>query len=272
VIVDIIHLPLLLSLHNYVVYYAQADDREYYESRLIKKIIDLLYERHFHRGNPIISMSRHLTDIFNKKYKRVDAYTIKTGIDHATFYPEPDSELVNDKGKKKAIVFMVRGDAYRKGYDIALKTFESLDKSITDRIELWVCGQQQEGSIFPFIVKNFGIVSDSRLRQILSSADIFFYPSRHEGFGLFPLEAMACGCIVVTTEAIPYAKETPSIVTSKIGDCRDLARNISTLILDEVLLHNLQEQAINESKKYDLMRSKKEFEFVLAEILQEQRQ
>ena len=266
-IVDIIHLPLLLSLSNPVIYYAQADDREYYDSKLVRMIIDLLYNIHFHRGNRIVSMSQHLTDIFRERYKQVQAHTIKTGIDHSIFYPEPDKQLIIEKSMKKSLLFMSRGDAYRKGHDIALKTFESLGKDVIDKLELWICGNSVDGNLFPFAVKNFGVVPDSRLRQILSSADIFFYPSRHEGFGLFPLEAMACGCAVVTTHAIPYAKTTASILSSTIGDIASLARDITRLVTDDAVLKDHKIRSMEEASHYDIARSKKDFELALSEIL-----
>ena len=127
-VVDIIHLPLLLSIRNRVIYYAQAYDMEYYDNPLLRKAIDMLYTIYFRAGKPIISMSQHLTEIFIKRYAFHNARTIKTGIDHATFYPEPNEELITSKRSNRAIVFMARGDAYRKGHDSALKVFEALDK------------------------------------------------------------------------------------------------------------------------------------------------
>lgn len=43
-----------------------------------------------------------------------------------------------------------------------------------------------------------GYVKDEDLPCLYSGADCFVYPSFYEGFGLPPLEAMACGCPVVT--------------------------------------------------------------------------
>ncbi|MDP6539142.1 MAG: glycosyltransferase family 1 protein [Planctomycetota bacterium] len=42
-------------------------------------------------------------------------------------------------------------------------------------------------------------VGDSELTRLYAGADAFLFPSLHEGFGLPPLEAMACGTPVVTS-------------------------------------------------------------------------
>ena len=51
-----------------------------------------------------------------------------------------------------------------------------------------------------------GFVSDAELSALYRSASVFCYPSFDEGFGLPVLEAMACGCPVVTS-AIPALRE-----------------------------------------------------------------
>jgi glycosyltransferase involved in cell wall biosynthesis len=42
---------------------------------------------------------------------------------------------------------------------------------------------------------------DGLLRAYYSAASVFVYPSRYEGFGIPPLEAMASGCPVVCSDA-----------------------------------------------------------------------
>jgi alpha-1,3-rhamnosyl/mannosyltransferase len=53
-----------------------------------------------------------------------------------------------------------------------------------------------------------GYVSDEDLRALYSSCRVFVYPSRYEGFGLPPLEAMSCGAPVVAGRCGAVAEVT----------------------------------------------------------------
>lgn len=46
-----------------------------------------------------------------------------------------------------------------------------------------------------------GYVSDGELRALYENAVCFVYPSKYEGFGLPPLEAMECGCPVIVSNS-----------------------------------------------------------------------
>ena len=269
VIVDIIHLPLLVGLCNRVVYFAQADDIEYYDNNIARHLMDFLYRIYLRKGAVVITVDNRLTETFKERYGYSACHTVTNGIELDKFYPEPDRELLNKKAGRKALFFMARGDHFRKGFDLAVEVFKRIDAGTAAQMELWVCGEQMDDTRFPFMVRNFGIVSDDRLRQLLSSADIFFYPSRHEGFGLFPLEAMACGCVVLTTEAVPYANKYECIVTTDIGNIDAMVNQIKGLLLSPVILERMQQDAVLVARLYDIRKSCEQFVASLYEIRSE---
>ena len=66
-----------------------------------------------------------------------------------------------------------------------------------------------------------GHVTDAQLRALYEGALALVYPSSYEGFGLPPLEAMACGCpVIISSQAAlrEVAKDAAEIViTSEKG-------------------------------------------------------
>ena len=55
-------------------------------------------------------------------------------------------------------------------------------------------------------VKVLGRVSDEELLRLYHQAECFIFPSIYEGFGIPPVEAMACGCPVLAAD-IPVLRE-----------------------------------------------------------------
>jgi alpha-1,3-rhamnosyl/mannosyltransferase len=88
-----------------------------------------------------------------------------------------------------------------------------------------------------------GFVSRSELRDLYRGALAFIYPSRYEGFGLPPLEAMACGAPVIATRtgAIPeYSGDAALLVPP--GDRQALREAMARLIADRGLRRELRER------------------------------
>jgi glycosyltransferase involved in cell wall biosynthesis len=56
-------------------------------------------------------------------------------------------------------------------------------------------------------IRRVGFVSDAELRALFSGAAAFAFPSRYEGFGLPPIEAMACGTATLVSD-LPALRES----------------------------------------------------------------
>ena len=79
-----------------------------------------------------------------------------------------------------------------------------------------------------------GYVPDEHLPALYSGATIFVYPSLYEGFGLPPLEAMACGTPVITsnTTSLPEVVGDAALLVDPL-DVEATARAIERLAGDE---------------------------------------
>jgi glycosyltransferase involved in cell wall biosynthesis len=80
-------------------------------------------------------------------------------------------------------------------------------------------------------VVDLGTVSDSRLVELYNAAHVFLFPSHFEGFGWPPVEAMACGTPVVTSN-LPVLLETVQDVglVAAPDDVEGLADGVRTLL------------------------------------------
>jgi glycosyltransferase involved in cell wall biosynthesis len=88
-------------------------------------------------------------------------------------------------------------------------------------------------SALPPWVEFHGRVTDVRLRRLYSAADVFVFPSWVEGFGLPPLEAMACGTAVLST-AVGVVRESTDegVVTVPPRDPDALGEALGGLLAD----------------------------------------
>lgn len=72
-------------------------------------------------------------------------------------------------------------------------------------------------------VRFLGCVPDQDLAALYGAARVFIFPSLYEGFGIPPLEAMACGCPVVAS----HAASIPEV-------CGDVAVYVDPLSVDSI--------------------------------------
>jgi glycosyltransferase involved in cell wall biosynthesis len=100
-------------------------------------------------------------------------------------------------------------------------------------------------------IEVMGYLPRERLRDLYRRALAFVYPSRCEGFGIPPLEAMACGAAVVATRtgAIPeFAGDSALLVTP--GDRQALRDALLRVLRDHVLRRDLRARAPEHAARY----------------------
>lgn len=96
-----------------------------------------------------------------------------------------------------------------------------------------------------------GYVADDDLPALYSGASVFAFPSLYEGFGLPPLEAMACGTPVVTSNA----SSLPEVVgdgglTVEPSDVRGFAAALERLLTDEALHETCRERGLARAGRF----------------------
>jgi len=261
VLVDLAVMALFVSLRNRfsVILFAQEDDRSYYQSRMMKILILLVYKVIFRIKIPLICVSDSLAARFSLLgASRV--ISVPNGIDLQLFSRQEMSPFFNEKGESVAIIVHARDD-HRKGFDVAIKAIEKLYSFKPHGWEIWVIGQEIPLFRTPGVsIKKFGLLNEKQLSECLSAGDIFLSSSRHEGFGLLQLQAMACGCALVTTDAFVLAEHEVNALVTAVDDSSGLAQCLDRLISDPQLRTRLSKSATNLVSAYSRTKSDQLFQ------------
>lgn len=112
-----------------------------------------------------------------------------------------------------------RVELHRKGLDLLLAAWAKLTETrgSSDRLLLvgtgndaealrWLIGERELKGI---VWLDEYVVDKARIAGYLSAADVYAFPSRHEGFPVAPIEAMAAGLPIVATAASGVAEIAP---------------------------------------------------------------
>ena len=94
-------------------------------------------------------------------------------------------------------------------------------------------------------------ISEDHLPAVYSMAHLFVYPSTYEGFGLPPLEALACGTpvVVARSSSLPEVVGDHAIFANPF-DFRDIARALEVGVKDEAIRKSLSENGLKHAQTF----------------------
>ncbi len=152
-----------------------------------------------------------------------------------------------------------RVDLWTKGIDLLLDAWRQVQATHGDRdLRLIMLGSGRDSARLHQMLadrpvpglewKDEYLLDRPALRRYLSAADVYVFPSRHEGFPVAPLEAMACGLPVVAAAApgipdILEGGEAHGGVRVPLDDSAALAAALGHLLNDPTRCRTLGQHA-----------------------------
>ncbi|MCY7370463.1 MAG: glycosyltransferase family 4 protein [Polaromonas sp.] len=149
----------------------------------------------------------------------------------------------------------------RKNLSVVLRAFMQLSSPLRNRFPLVLVGMKGwhtsalEKQMAPLIaageIRMLGYLSREDLAAVLAGATALVYPSIYEGFGLPPLEAMACGVPVITSNV----SSIPEVVgdTGVLLDPQDVdgfTRAMELLITSPDVRATMAARALERSRQF----------------------
>jgi glycosyltransferase involved in cell wall biosynthesis len=103
------------------------------------------------------------------------------------------------------------------------------------------------------------VVDDDHLIELYQRATLFAFPSRYEGFGLPVLEAMACGCPVLSSNAssLPEVAGDAVILLDPL-DVEGFTRELVRVISNSDLRRDLRERGLARAAQFPWDRAARE--------------
>lgn len=244
------HKPIVLSVWDFIheIFPESMDPSG--EHRLLKK-------RAIQKAELIICISRNTKNDLLKFYG--------DNLEDKVFVTPLASSITIDQSYNEKPVpdlpyFLYVGSrAPYKGFNTLLKAYSRV-LSYEPEVRLCVVGDAftQDESIQMELLKvskkviNVGIVDDNHLAKLYRCSLAFVYPSDYEGFGIPPLEAMACGTPVIAanSSSLPEVVGNAGLLFQP-GNLHDLEDRLLSLLNSSTNRNKLVEAGYRQSKLFN---------------------
>ncbi len=218
------------------------------------------------KADIIITISKFSRDEIVKylNYPEDRIEIVYPAVDHAVYYEKRDKSILRKYNIKNTdkIVLYVGSETPRQNVEVLIEAFSTLKNKIPN-IKLIKVGESQsygarrkiltlirdldleDDVIFP------GYVPEEELPLWYNAADVLVYPCDYAGFGLPPLEAMACGTPVITsnTSSLPEVVGEAGIMIDP-KDSELMADKMHEILKNKTLWNEMKNRGLKRSKMF----------------------
>lgn len=207
-------------------------------------------------------VKRELIDVFNVMPERIRPVLL--GVE-ALFHPRSADEtrsVLDANGLLHGQYLLAVGTLEpRKNLGVALQAFMRLNPQLRKRFPLVLVGMKGwhtsalEQQIAPLVaageIRQLGYLAREDLAKVIAGATTLIYPSIYEGFGLPPLEAMACGVPVITSNvsSIPEVVGDTGVMIAP-DDVDGLVEAMKTMLAAPELRADMARKALVRSAQF----------------------
>ena len=256
----------LLTCHDLIAIRAALGEFQGEQIRWSGKMLQARIRKAFPIATRIVCVSKAT----EKDLHRIDPRTRnRTQVVHNGFnttYKKQSPEIIEETLKHLSLptaarlILHVGNNAWYKNRLGVLKIFHAFQK-IHDKtdVRLILAGPELDEVQQTFarthdIEKNIqctGNVTSEQLEALYSIADVFLFPSRHEGFGWPPLEAQSTECPVVASHNGSLAETLgDSGLTANWDDTATHSRNLQRILSDSKLRNSLVSKGLQNASRF----------------------
>ncbi len=231
--------PLCVTIHDLLLRHQANSAKASRRAQPVAMMKRLGYRYALHqaiyRSRTIFVPTQFVAQDVHRLYSGVENKTIVTG-EGLTHLPTPDTRRVPTKP-----FLLYVGSAYpHKRLDLLIDVWSDLQRRypelelvIAGELDVFMCEYRAEVEKRRLPRVHFlGRVSDAELAALYDAAQLFIFPSSHEGFGLPPLEALSRGCPLVSSDAmsLPEVLRDTSATFFQSGNRDAMLRVIEDLL------------------------------------------
>ena len=190
---------------------------------------------------------------------------VYSGIEQSRFFPDPSGEAtVAEKFGIRGpfFLYLARLEHPGKNHVRLVSAFNQFKAETRSDWQLVLGGSDWSGaevihrtierSPYHDDIRCLGFVAEETLPILYRAAKVFVFPSLYEGFGFPPLEAMACGCPVLTSTRGALAEIVGgAAATLDPEDVEGLRKSLATMASDEHLRASLRVAGLARARQFD---------------------